>query len=738
MGVGTVTGARETTHGAVHDGGRTLAPQGTTFDPAKARVDPFAARKIQIESLRPVAEAMRRHEVATKGIEAVSATRLDLDEIQNGNPDGDGNGNFKGKWYSRKDGIWYDPPTAQGLTDEVRRLAFAKAEEEIAFRKGERLRGEANDMRTFVDTETARDIEMWRGSCEEALTVAKLGETFARTEQALVNDAGTVNSSALGQIAMDEANARKLAEVSGGSFDAAKATRDRTEQLARQYVRQNLEGRAKAATSFAVQSGGLMPPEKAMERANRIYDGMAKDFLDNLVAAGKFGHARVFANHAEELGYRGEVKAEALAAIDAAEMGAAVNEANVAISTIRDADGNYPAVETIERSIATLQRVGAAQPKGSKLAASAAEAVAKLDRHADEIRVGEFFDGFGQAQPDELDLSKVKNPYKKGTRDARCWDAARTAWVKNLSPEFNRERAAARKDAIDLMKAKQLDYVRDPQKGPAKYYEDLIGLERNGVITELDRKELIQKFEEGWAKGFVGQGNEQAMLLQKAEAVAKTLDEELGGAFRTEIRRDKDGFIKPAADGSLVYDPKAAPTDLTWREEVVGKSKTRIVAPGWSVHTPSRYTVKHTLTAEEKLGIANKALALAKFDGMELGYDPVTGIPMEKGEKYKVNLVTDLKRMCGILKSRKEAERVRDQVFDSLRRGKPATVGDAIGGIDPLAAVRGPLGSFGAMTRTIGEYDAEVQADRTKAERRKFSLGGMLQGLESESRSVKD
>ena len=537
----------------------------------------------------------------------------------------------------------------------------------------------------------------------------------------------------------------KFKESVGLTGDVEKATveRGRDDDAAAVSISDQLVTKRNELIRRKIEGGlGFKSEALATAEADKIVRAEALETVKALAAAGHYDRARKLVEQGKKLGYDDAALAKGRELVDGMEVNAAVNEANVKINAIRNADGSYPndRVETIERSIATLQRVGAAQKKDSKLAADAAEAVAKLDRHADTIRVGEFFDGFDQSQIGRLDLEKAKNPYKKGTRDARCWDAARTAWVKNLSPEFNRERASARKNAIDLMKANQLNYVRDPQKGPAKYYEDLVGLERNGVITELDRKELIQKFEEGWAKGFVGQGNEQAMLLQKAEAIAKTLDEELGGAFRTEIRRDKDGFIKPAADGSLVYDPKAAPTDLTWREELVVPSRMAGTGmPGEAVYVPEmRSTVKHTLTAEEKLGIANKALALAKFDGMELGYDPVTGIPMEKGEKYKVNLVTDLKRMCRILKSRKEAERVRDQVFDHLRRGKPATIGDAIGGIDPLAAVRGPLGSFGAMTRTIGEYDAEVQADRTKAEGRKFGLGGMLQGLESESRSVKD
>ena len=510
----------------------------------------------------------------------------------------------------------------------------------------------------------------------------------------------------------------KFKESVGLTGDAEKAAveRGRDDDAAAVSISDQLVTKRNELIRRKIEGGlGFKSEALATAEADKIVRAEALETVKALAAAGHYDRARKLVEQGKKLGYDDAALAKGRELVDGMEVDAAVNEANVAISTIRDADGNYPAgrVETIERSIATLQRVGAAQKKDSKLAADAAAAAAQMDRHADEIRVGEFFDVFGQAQPDGLDLSKAKNPCKKGTRDARCWDAARTSWVKNLSPKFNRERAAARKIAIDLMKAKQLDYVRDSQRGPAKYYEDLIGLERNGVITELDRKELIQKFEEGWAKGFVGQGNEQAMLLQKAEAIAKTLDEELGGAFRTEIRRDKDGFIKPAADGSLVYDPKAAPTDLTWREELVVPSRMAGTGmPGEAVYAPEmRSTVKRTLTAEEKLGIANKALALAKFDGMELGYDPVTGIPMEKGEKYKVNLVTDLKRMCGILKSRKEAERMRDQVFDRLRRGKPATV---------------------------GEYDAEVQADRTKADGRKFSLGGMLQGLESESRSVKD
>lgn len=454
--------------------------------------------------------------------------------------------------------------------------------------------------------------------------------------------------------------------------------------------------------------GGLGRKSEAVAtaEADKIVRAEALSTVTALARAGHYDRARKLVEQGGKLGFDDAALAKGRELVDGMEVDAAVNEANVAISAIRDAEGNYPAgrVETIERSIATLQRVGAAQKKDSKLAASTAAAVSQLDRHADTIRFGEMIDNPDKAQLIRPDLATAKNPFKKGSRDARCWEMARKAMTKRTAS------GSERKSFIDAMKTNGRKYATT---SPAKFYEDLNDAVAAGIITKGDKDGLVDDFESKFAKGFPGAGDEAPVLQQRFAAIASIFKDEFGNDIEAEVARDKDGFVRFDRTGAFAYDKKATPTELTIKEEYVVPARMAGTGmPGEAVYAPEmRSTVTHTLTPEEKLELSNAALRLARFDGMELGFDPVTGIEMEDGKTHKVNLVADLKRMCRILKSRKESEQARDKVFANLR-GKRAMEGI-------VGRVTNPFGmattSFGGM---VDEYASGMEADRTEAERR--------------------
>ena len=295
MGIGHITEARETAGGTVRDGGASAkVATGGGFDPLRANVDPFKARSIQIESLRPIAEAMRKHELATTAIEKASATRADIDEIRNGLPEGE----HAGMWKDDA-GVWrpalnneelirrkFETENTMGVSfEEYRKGIFDLAKNTIKRRKDQRLAGETNDVRAFVNRETGEDIVAFEGDCEEALLVSRIGENFARAQASVASDAGAMNSTALGRIGSDNAKAKVLMSAGMGAEAAAGAAKVRTDLWARQYVRQSLEGRMKAAVVLASQSGGLMSPAAAMKKANAIYDGQASELMRRLVEA---------------------------------------------------------------------------------------------------------------------------------------------------------------------------------------------------------------------------------------------------------------------------------------------------------------------------------------------------------------------------------------------------------------------------------------------------------------------
>ena len=450
---------------------------------------------------------------------------------------------------------------------------------------------------------------------------------------------------------------------------------------------------------------GFKSEALATAEADRIVRAEALETVKALAAAGHYDRARKLVEQGGKLGYDDAALAKGRELVDGMEVTAAVNEANVAISTIRDADGNYPAgrVETIERSIATLKRVGAAQKKDSKLAASAAEAAAQMDRHAELIRFGEMVDNPSAVGLGAANLFAAKNPFHAKTRDARCWERAREAMMKPTLPSH------VRKAFIDNMKTNGRKYA---QANPAQFYEDANNAVMSGVITKGDKDMLVDDFESKFRKGFPGAGDEAPVLQQKFAAIASVFKGEFGNDIEAEVARDKYGFVTFDQTGAFAYDKKATPTGLTVEEKVDVPSEWKTDVYGETAYIPAHtLTVRHMLTPEEKLELSNKALKLVRLDGMELGFDPVTGIEMENGKTYKVNLVADLKRMCKMVKSRKESERVRDQVFADLR-GKRAMDGIVGRVTDPFGLYTTPFDG------QVEDYAAGVEADKTEAERR--------------------
>ena len=472
-----------------------------------------------------------------------------------------------------------------------------------------------------------------------------------------------------------------------------------------------VEKREKLIRDKVIGGLGRKSEAVATAEADKIVRAEALSTVLALARAGHYDRARKLVEQGGKLGFDDAALAKGRELVDGMEVDAAVNAATVAINSVRYANGEYPRdrVWTIERSIATLQRVGAAQKKDAELAASAAAAVAQLDRHADTIRFGEMIDNPDKEKLVRPDLATAKNPFRNGSRDARCWEMAREAMMKRTAS------GSERKAFIDAMKTNGRKYAQGNSDKfyPAKFYEDLNGAVAAGIITKGDRDGLVDDFESKFAKGFPGAGDEAPVLQQRFAAIASIFKDEFGNDIEAEVARDKDGFIKFNRTGAFAYDKKATPTELTIKEEHVVPARMAGTGMPWeAVYAPEmRSTVTHTLTPEEKLDLSNAALRLARFDGMELGFDPVTGIEMEDGKTHKVNLVADLKRMCRTVKSRKESERVRDQVFANLR-GKRAMEGIVGRVTDPFGMA---TTSFGGM---VDDYAAGMEADKTEAERR--------------------
>lgn len=451
MGIGKITEARETAGGTVQAGGRTVQPKDAAagFDPLKANVDPFKERERQIESLRPIADAIGRQELATTGIEKASATRADIDEIRNGNPNGDGNGGHVGMWRD-KGGVWRKALNSDQLSADERAMVTRLAREELRHRRDERLRGETNDVRAFVNRETGEDIAAFEGDCDEALLVGRIGENFGRAEAAVAGDAGAMTNTALGRIGSDNALLKTFNAASGGEFDAGAAARQRTDLWARQYVRQSLEGRMKAAVVLASQSGGLMSPAAAMKRANEIYDRQASELVRQLVEAGEYERARMFVGHAEELGYSGAVKAKALGEIDAAEDVANKKAFNGVQSVAQSAvaSGMLASVKDpqtgalqpgMEDAILDIRDAKAAYAPGTELRAAYDRLEAEVTGAAEKAQASQYLAELANAGRTDVEpTDEIKaEPWK-----LRAFEAAKGKYLKAVEQQGKDLRAA--------------------------------------------------------------------------------------------------------------------------------------------------------------------------------------------------------------------------------------------------------------------------------------------------------
>ena len=419
-----------------------------------------------------------------------------------------------------------------------------------------------------------------------------------------------------------------------------------------------VEKRAKLIQDKVIGGLGRKSEEVATAEADKIVRAEALETVKALAAAGHYDRARKLVEQGGKLGFDDAALAKGREFVDGMEVNAAVNEANVAISTIRDADGNYPAgrIETIERSIATLQRVGAAQKKDSKLAASAAEAVAKLDKHADTIRVGEFFDGFDQSQIGRLDLEKAKNPYKKGTRDARCWDAAKRSWLKEETEEYRRNRTEV------LGMSGTLAEESVAEGSPQTYLEWLDRQVEAGRLMPSDRKAEKRKFLNGWMKS--------PEMQQRAAAMLRAVKDKLNIDFGAAIKKDEAGLPELSKSGLLQVEKGATLPEIGYeRMERLGLPKIFGLEPNDKIVRRERFS------GADFKAIMDYSLQFAIADGLNV---PVGNIPDDlqwlvsdedrKKGSHRVSCVNDFRAFLDRLSQRDKVLGAKEEFSSATKK----------------------------------------------------------------------
>ena len=406
---------------------------------------------------------------------------------------------------------------------------------------------------------------------------------------------------------------------------------------------------------------GRKSEEQATAEADALVRAEAQETVKALASAGHFDRARKLVEQGrravDDSGARlfdDAALAKGRELVDGMEMSAAVNAANVAISAIRDADGNYPAgrVKAIENAIETVKRVGAAQKrKDSHIAAEAAKTAAQFDKAADQIRFAELLVAMDD---DAFFRGEGEDPkFPKGSRDARLWPEVKKTWEKSTGVDFATGKRKEAERAEFMLKA-----AKYAANNPAQFYLDVVQAERNGELKASDRQELFGFFNKGYVDGFADEfGMKRLPVKQtRAKEIAQVIEDEFGGDFIPYLATDKSGGLA-IGPGGISFSKDAQPDEATW----VGKEE---------FYAPSEYggrkmtnLAKQSLPANRMIEIANRMLEFSHVNGMKMDHDPVTG---EKGE-HTVNVVEDLRRYCKRVKGELKAEDTKGKTLEFLR-----------------------------------------------------------------------
>lgn len=650
MGVGSITGAREVTRGAVHashDGAGESAQR-------IAAVGAHAGREAQRTIAAGLGDAAKNIGDALKvaGDFAVAALwekpiaeaeqeirELDLKSRTEGWRDENG--------VERPGFELYRGAEAAGIGDRWEAY-MAREAKKISDKHGltEGQRQELSTRTRKLRVETKARLVKYGMSEAMDSNLRDIDLRAARDGE--MNISGAVASAA-----HDKDMALKAAKHSGNAEDVEvilEAFDDEAVQLCSDNL---VEKRDKLIRDKVIGGLGRKSEAVATAEADKIVRTEAENTVKALAAAGHYDRARKLVEQGKKLGYDDAALAKGRELVDGMEMNAAVNAANVAISAIRDADGNYPPgrVKTIDAAIETVRRVGKAQPKNSKLAADAAKTVSELDDAADKICFAELL--VGMDNEDWFRQEGEDPEFPKGSREARLWPEAKKAWEKSTGVDFTTKKPRETKKAAFMVKA--AEYASN---NPAQFYLDVVQAERNGELKASDRRELFGFFNKGYVDGFADSyGVKRSPIRrEKARAIAQVIEDEFKGDFVRFLATDKSGGLALGPDG-LSFAKDAQPDEATWE----GRMWTDTPTVFGSMKTP--VNLKQSLPAKKMLELANEMICFSHVDGMKMDHDPVTG----EEKEHTVNAVEDLKRYCKRVKGELKAGDIKGKTLGFLR-----------------------------------------------------------------------
>ena len=337
-------------------------------------------------------------------------------------------------------------------------------------------------------------------------------------------------------------------------------------------------------------------------------------------------------------------EAETLAAVDAA-----LNPGRVAALEVCDKDGRIAPdrVERIDRSIGDARKFAATLPKDSKARVRIEYGIAQLTARSEEICRGEFIDEFAKGEKTLDELAKMENPYGKGTRDARCWDAAKAAYRKGVETQYRENRAQTL--ALSTQAAQGFLAADNPQ-GYFKWLDDQLD---GGRISAEDRQREKEKFTSVWLRS--------PQMREKAKRMVRVVKDALGVDFGAAFKSDGAGGFDLDANGRLQVQKDAELPEVTYGRKTV--------KPGRGPYPFERVEVDtERFSGEDFVKIMNHSLQFAAADGLEV---KVGDVPDElqwlvtdeerKNGVHRVDCVNDFRAFAERLALEKRVKAIRNR-----------------------------------------------------------------------------
>ena len=470
--------------------------------------------------------------------------------------------------------------------------------------------------------------------------------------------------------------AQKDVKAANFAFEIDKNEKDRDETLrfmddaaAVSLSDALVEKREKLIRDKVIGGLGRKSEAVATAEADEIVRKEALATVTALAQAGHYDRARKLVEQGGKLGFDDAALANGRELVDGIEIGVATANGLKAYTTVWDENGEriQGRDKILDAQIATLKRIAENAPKGSRAALSALGRARQFEDAADELAYEDILDGiaagafFEAAKPGEKGTPKLaKQPFPKGTREARLWPKAVEAYNAQVSAAKNKAMKAANEDeGAEIAKAIA---NRDPQS----YYRWLTERCKDGAYSIDEYNVHEAKFKDTWFS------KSQPELISEMAAI---VDSTFGVGFSKWLAVDKNGnkavnpltgqsvLAKDAVLPDIPYTvvPDAEVAQLPWWSKFGMDSATAAKSPYQT--TLSGADMKEIMdsflhtwmhngkdVSEEQLKKEKYIVGGVEFD-LSFLYDDEADVKDDKasGRKagyHRIDAVRDFKRIC--------------------------------------------------------------------------------------------